>query len=124
MAVVTAVIGAVFAAFGILGGVAPGRLLALVHAKRAVLLPIAVASRILIGVLLVLAAPHCRWPAFVLAIGVAAFVTAVVLLVMGRSGFERFVESWLDRPPGLARLISIVAIALGGILMWCGGWLA
>ena len=114
-------IGVIFAVFGVLGGVMPARLLAFLYGRRVGLFPIAVAGRVLIGVLLVLAAPYCRLPALVLVIGVAALAAAVVLLLLGRSRFERFIERWLERPPGLLRLFSVVAIALGGLLVWAGG---
>ena len=100
----------------------PARLIALLHERRAGLFPVAVASRAIIGVLLILAAPHCRLSVLVLVMGVATLAGSVVLVTLGRGRFERFIERWLERPPGLLMLLSVVAIALGWLLVWAAGW--
>ena len=122
MALFALFIGAVFMVFGLLGFAIPTRGMAFLHSRRVALFPMAVIGRALIGLLLILAAPHCRVPVVILVMGIASVAAAVVLLAIGRVRFAAFIEGWFKRPPGLLRLLAVAAVALGWLLVWASGW--
>jgi hypothetical protein len=122
MALFASLIGAVFLVFGLLGVAIPTHGMAFLHSRRVALFPMAVIGRALLGLLLILTAPHCRVPVVILVIGIASLAAAVVLLAVGRVRFAAFIEGWLKRPPGLVRLLAVVAVALGWLLVWASGW--
>lgn len=119
MPVVVAVFGFLILSIGALGFFSPAgltRFLSIWEPGRR--LYAAVIFRILFGVVLLLAAPECRFPIVVGVTGLVALVAAVVLGVVGARRFESFVQWWLARPAAFIRAWAGVATAFGGLLIY------
>jgi hypothetical protein len=121
MAFVVSLFGVLIAAIGLVGVVQPSRLVRTLAdwgaQKR---LGVAVAVRLVMGVVLLIAAPSCRLPEVVRVVGVIALVAALVLPLLGSKRFEAFVGWWFARPPGFIRGWSLVAVAFGALLLYSG----
>ena len=123
MAIVVTVTGTLIAAIGVFGVTAPARLMKLVDRFRGGAGVWAAAGiRLVVGIAFVLAAPACRWPDFVLVVGIIALLAAVGLPIMGQRRFDAFVAWWMQRPPVVIRGWALVATAFGGLLAYAGGW--
>ena len=79
----------------------------------------AVGVRLGLGVLLLVVAPDCRLPIVIQAVDGVSIVAASVLLVIGRSRLDTFIEWWLTRPE-LLRVFGATAAALGALLVYAG----
>jgi hypothetical protein len=123
MAVFVSLFGFFLVIVGLFGIAATRTLIALVGRWRAArLLAVGASLRVALGVIFLLAAPYCRQPLVVRIVGVVSLVAALALLAVGPSRFERFLDRWLARPPGLMRGWLVVALALGALLVWASGW--
>jgi hypothetical protein len=125
MTIVVTVFGALIAAFGVFGIVAPNRFIKLFdHFRGPTGLWIAVGVRLVMGVLFILAAPDCRLPTLVTAIGILALIAAVTLPIIGQRRFDALIEWWTRRPTVVIRLWMVAGGAFGGLLIYAGGWIA
>jgi hypothetical protein len=123
MAVFVSVFGFFMVLVGIVWGAVPAKLNALVAGWRSsMLLPWAVAARIALGILFLVAAPYCRAPGVVRIVGILALAAALGLVAMGPGRFQRFFSWWIERPPGFSRLLALVAVVFGVLVIWAGGW--
>jgi hypothetical protein len=121
MAWVVSLLGAAIAAIGLLGAVSPARMIGLItRLEPASRLWLAVGTRLIIGVLFVLAAEGCRMPQLVRVVGAIAIVAAVALALLGPRRFEAFVGWWLRRPASFIRSWAAVAVAFGALLIYAG----
>ena len=122
MAIVVAILGLLIAAIGVVGVFNPQVLRALVNNfwLRRYGLPAAVAIRLIVGVLLILAAPSCRFSAVVRIFGIATLIAAAGLLLLGKKRLEGLVGWIVSRPSSELRLWAGVAVALGGFLLYAG----
>ena len=121
MPFLVALIGFAVAAIGLFGIAAPSGLTRLLYTWRVLTeLPVTLALRIVTGAIFVLAAPDCRLPTLVSAIGFVEFGGAAILLGLGAGRLERFVEWWLQRPPSFVRCWCIGPLALGILLVYAG----
>jgi hypothetical protein len=121
MAILVSLAGAAVAAIGLFGVVAPGQLTQRLARWRALTgLPVTVAVRVGVGILFLAAAPHCRLPGLLRAIGVLELVGAVLLLVSGPEPLGRFVAWWLERPPSFVRGWCSAALAFGILIVYAG----
>lgn len=122
MAYIVTVTGLLVTLPGLLGSFAPAALIRILEylqiEKRR---NIAAGMRLVLGVLFLLAAPACRLPVFVQAVGVIAIVAGVALLLMGNERFERFLRWWITRPLGFTRVWCVFAILFGLLLVYSGG---
>jgi len=81
---------------------------------------ISVGSRIVIGLLLFFAAPSCRLPRFTRTIGIIVFVAGIVFAFIGANRIGSIVE-WISGKPSLViQLVYLLAIILGGFLVYSG----
>ncbi len=78
------------------------------------------ALRLVMGVVLVSAAAGTRWPAFIEVLGWLAIVSGVITPFFAGERLHRLLEGWTSRPPGLIRAWGVVALALGGALVFAG----
>lgn len=119
MTELVAFFGALIALLGATGVVSPPTLLGWVDAiwrsSRGVWG--VVALRIGLGVLLVLAAPECRYPTAIRVLGVISIVAAALVPVVGLERVHALVKWWAERPPLAIRAWACVAIAFGGFLI-------
>ena len=121
MTIVVVLVGAVIAGIGIVGLVHPARLIAWLSSfwKRDRLW-FAVVLRLVVGALLVYAAPECRWPQVVRVLGLITLISGGGLVVFGRERMRAFVAWWTDRPPLIIRACSAAAAAFGALLIYAG----
>jgi len=121
MNIIVAIIGWVIVAEGLLGIIRPHLLLEAVAGWSPDLrLYISVGSRIVIGLLLFFAAPSCRLPRFTRAIGIIVFVAGIVFAFIGANRIGSIVE-WISGKPSLViQLVYLLAIILGGFLVYSG----
>jgi hypothetical protein len=121
MNVIVAVIGWIIVAEGLLGIARPHLLLtAVVNWPSDLRLYITVGSRVVIGLLLFLAAPHCRFPRFTSAIGVIIFVAGIVYAFLGESRLETMIQFIAAMPTGTIQLLYVLAVILGAFLVYSG----
>lgn len=86
---------------------------------------LAAVIRLVLGVLLVLAAPYCRpdepWVGTTIRIiGVLTIVIGALLLAIGRQRLRALIEWALALPPGILRAFAPIALVLGGFLIYAG----
>lgn len=79
---------------------------------------LAVLLRLCFGLALWFAAPDTRWPPLLRALGALAIVLAAVLPLIGYERFERVIVWWTSRSHFVMRLWSLLAVAIGGVVLW------
>lgn len=113
------VVGLALAGLGAVSAVVPRqfhRLLFLVKQKR--WLNVAMLVRLLIGVVMIAAAPATRLPRFVLVAGIITLLSGLIAPLLGHDRLIRMAEWWATRPDGLVRLWGILALALGLLIVY------
>jgi len=121
MNIIVAIIGWVIVAEGLLGIIRPHLLLeAVVGWSPDLLLYVTVGGRILIGLLLFLAAPHCRFPRTTRVIGVIAFVAGIVYAFVGASRIGSIVQWISAQPSSVIQLLYVFVTILGAFLVFSG----
>jgi hypothetical protein len=106
-------------ALGLLGLVAPDRLVPLV--ARFATPPglwAAGALRLVVGVALLLAADASRAPLYLQIFGAVAIVAALSIPFIGLHRIEAMIQWWTARPPALLRVWSVAALAVGASFLW------
>src|SRR6185503_17424489 len=66
--------------------------------------------RIIVGGILIAAAPGYRFPLVINYMGLVALVWAIALYLLGEKRFERFADWWSNRPLASLRAASVVAV--------------
>jgi hypothetical protein len=79
---------------------------------------LAVLLRLCFGLALWFAAPDTRLPIVLRALGALAIVMAAALPLIGYQRFERVIGWWTNRSPFVMRLWSLLAMAIGGLVLW------
>jgi hypothetical protein len=122
MTALVVILGALIAALGAAGVVSPRVLIGFVDSvwRRPRGIYGVVAVRLVLGVVLVVAAPDCRFPEIVRILGVLSLVAAVVLPLLGRERLRRMIDWWISRPGGFIRAWSLAAVAFGVFLGYAG----
>ena len=106
---------------GLLGIARPHLLLDAVHSWSAdVQLYVAVGARIVIGLLLFVAAPSCGLPRFTRVLGVIVFLVGIVFAFIGASRLESMVQWVSAQPNWTIQLLYALATVLGAILAYSG----
>ena len=73
----------------------------------------------MIGVFLIVAALHCRFPLAVWIVGGSAIVAAMALVILGQKRLDSLIAWWLGRQ-GLIRTSAVFALAFGVLLVYAG----
>ena len=119
--VLVSLVGLTVAGIGLVGVVAPTKLMALLDSRRVLIgFPMTVAIRIVTGSIFVAAAPDCRVPTLVRLTGLLEFGGAAVLVALGGGRLRRFVEWWLQRSPSFVRYWCLGALTFGSLLVYAG----
>lgn len=84
------------------------------------MMPVYSIVRIGFGIALVLAAPSTRLPGFVWAFGLLLLFSGVALPIVGFERLKEWSDWWLEKPDGVTRRWSLLAILLGALLVWAG----
>ncbi len=114
------IFGILIAVMSFLGIVRPQLLVDLATgvARQPYGLPFAVGVRLLLGTILIVAAPMTPYPYVVSILGLIALLAALVILLMGRSRFSRMVEWISSMPSALMRVSGIFGVVFGGFLVY------
>jgi uncharacterized protein YjeT (DUF2065 family) len=79
---------------------------------------IVAALRVIIGVLFLFAAGGTRSPIFVSVMGVLFILAGVLIPILGSARLRYLASWWMERRDSVLRLWALVALALGGVLVW------
>ena len=113
--------GALIAATGVFGMVWPRALSTLMLGwSPTVLLGTAVGVRVALGVIFLLAAPRCRFPRAMYALGCLALGAAAVVTLLGGGHLEAVVRWWASQPEVVVRSTYALPVLFGGFLAYSG----
>jgi len=74
--------------------------------------------RICVGIILLLAASQYKFSLFVALVGILAIVSSVLIFSMKLEKTKSILDWWSKRPPLVLRILSIIAIAIGVLLIY------
>ncbi len=74
--------------------------------------------RIVLAVLFFIAARDCKMPKIIIAFGILMLVSGIIGLVTRIVWCKKFVQWWINQPLLVLRLMSILAITVGGIILY------
>lgn len=112
------VFGIVIALFGLLGAFRPRPLKAFVGSFRSTgMLYFAATIRIALGIVLLLAAPSCRFTIALYVLGVVPLFSGLLLPMLGKVRFAALVGWWLALSDTTIRAAMILAVVLGTFLI-------
>lgn len=76
--------------------------------------------RVLVGGILIIAAPATRMPGFVGAFGVLLVAAGVSIPLLGEARVDRMAQWWSRQPDWTLRAWGALAAFVGGALLWTG----
>ena len=76
--------------------------------------------RVVVGILLMLAASKSRAPTFIIAVGILFVLSGTPLPLLGTPRIERLAGWWLERSNTTLRLWGLLAAAFGAVILWSG----
>jgi uncharacterized protein YjeT (DUF2065 family) len=79
---------------------------------------IVAALRVIIGVLFLFAAEGTRSPTFVSVMGILFILAGVLIPMLGPARLRSLVSWWMKKRDLVLRSWALVALALGGVLVW------
>ena len=120
MPLLVALFGALIAAFAATGVASPATLLRAVSSfwSDGRGMWIAVVMRLVLGALLIVAAPDCRFPGAVRVLGFISIAAAVALPLIGTERVNTLVTWWTARPFSFIRAWSLLGVAFGAFLVY------
>lgn len=121
MALIVALAGFIMLGIGLTILFSPARMRWAIHSvvtRRT--LPVFSIIRIGFGIVFVLAAPSTRLPVFVWAFGLLLILAGVSLPILGIERPRMWSDEWLNKPDGVIRGWSVLAVLLGALLIWAG----
>jgi len=120
MSSIVVVFGVAVGLLGVGGVVRPTGLIRLVETmwQSPAGFRLAIALRLVLGVLLILAAPECRFPRVIRFLGVFSLVAGAAGAAIGPERLRSFVRWWTGLPTGFVRGWSLVAVAFGSFLAY------
>jgi len=89
-----------------------------INAPNQVLYFSAIVSRTLIGITLILAAKHSRFPTAIKVLGIITLVAAIVFMFVGHENFKHFMTNMIPRIKSYAPVSGIIGIAVGAFLFY------
>ena len=111
------IVGIVIALLGLIGASRPRVLRMLVRSFRsAAMLYLAAVIRVALGIVLLIAAPGCRFTIGVYVLGVITLFSGLILPVLGKARFLALVDWWLGLSDGTIRALVSLAILYGAFL--------
>lgn len=121
MTIVVVLVGALIALTGLAVIIAPSMLKkalwALIESDRFYLIAI---TRVVLGVLFLLAAGQTNSPLFVRIVGVFMILAGLLIPVMGKTRVRAFAEWWLKKGDGMLRVWGVMAALFGLVLARAG----
>jgi len=80
---------------------------------------VAVIVRLLLGALLIFAAPDARFPVVFKVLGWLSIIAAILIPLLGRTLLDRIINWFTALPSLLVRFWLLFGIAFGGFLIYC-----
>ena len=118
MRYVVAAIAVLLIAISALGVLAPERLVAVVSAwPRDTRLNVAVGTRLVLGVIFLLGASACRFPAVIYGVGILALAAALLLVLLGEPRVDALVHWWCELPALAIRAWCLLAVVVSGLIL-------
>ena len=118
MSKIVLVLGAAFVLFGAFAVVLPRVFRDWTGTFRSpAALRVVLLVRILVGLLLLLAAPYCRFTIFLQVFGALAVLAGAVMPMIGRARSDRLFDWWAGRSDGVVRGMMIVPVVMGAVLI-------
>jgi hypothetical protein len=118
MRYVVAAVATLLIAISGLGVLAPERLVAIVSAwPPDTRLYVAVGARLVLGVIFLLGASACRFPAVIYGVGVLALAAALLLVLLGEPRIDALVHWWCELPALAIRAWCVLAVLVGGLIL-------
>jgi len=120
MASIVVVFGVAVGLLGMIGVVRPTQLIRFVETmwQSPAGFRLAIALRLVLGMILIAAAPDCRFPQLIRILGIFSLVTAAATAALGHERLRSFVQWWVGRPSGFVRGWSLAAAAFGCLLVY------
>jgi hypothetical protein len=119
MSLLAALFGLLIGALGLVGMIQPERLIRFARAWQTTGgLYVAAALRIILGLLLFVAAPDSRLPGILRVLGVVIFISGLATPFFGLERFHRLLEWWASRSPAFKRIWAGCAFAFGFVLLY------
>jgi len=78
----------------------------------------AIATRIALGIMFVLAADQTRFPGVIRALGYLMVVAALLIGVMGRQKTDKFINWWKDKPLTFLRVWLVFGIIFAAFIVY------
>jgi len=79
---------------------------------------IAVAIRVVVGVLFLLAAPYSNAPVFIGALGLLFIIAGIALLFIGRERLKQIADWFLGQPDSMLRVLACAIVVFGFSITW------
>ena len=79
---------------------------------------IAAAIKVALGIIFLIFARECKWPLFVITIGILMAGGSLAFMAMGPQKIKNFMLWFQSRSPITFRMIGILSIALGAVLLY------
>ncbi|MBU1148144.1 MAG: DUF2065 family protein [Candidatus Omnitrophica bacterium] len=76
---------------------------------------------ILFAVIFLSSASQCRISGVILVMGIMSLIKGIYLLVLGPEKMKAKFDKWSQKPDGIARIMSLVVIAIGALLIYSIG---
>ncbi|MFH1339296.1 MAG: hypothetical protein ABIH40_05595 [Candidatus Omnitrophota bacterium] len=74
--------------------------------------------RLLLGIILLLAAPQCKQTAVVTVLGILILIGGILIFLLGLEKTKSILEWWNKKPPAALRLMGLVTLAIGLLLFY------
>ncbi len=74
--------------------------------------------RVIIGIILLLAASQCMIPWIVFVIGLLPIIGGILILVFGLERSRNIIREWKEKPDDLFRRLGFAPLILGLLLLW------
>ncbi len=79
---------------------------------------IGAALALLFGIIFLSIASQCKLPMVLTIMGVMSLIKGIVIFALGPEKMKARLDWWSARPAGTARIIGIIAIAIGALLLY------
>ena len=126
MTLLVALLGILIAVVAVAVAVAPGPLIRVAHSawRSPRTLYVAIACRLLVASVLLLAASRCRYPRLIGILGIVFLLRGCLLWMLGVTRVQAVLDWWAERSLWLVRGVAVLGIALGGFLTYAaiGTW--
>ncbi len=114
-----AIVGWMIVSIGLLGIAQPHLMLSWVLGWPAdVRFYVTIGTRVLLGLLFILAAPKCRLPRFIRTIGIIALIAGAVYFFLGRGRLELLIQWMFGQPSVFIQLLYAAAVLFGAALVY------